>query len=271
VIPGECWVAAQERLQINKSKSYRKPRGNVALLSGLLYCANCGDYMRPKLTDRLNASGEPIYTYMCTKKERSRGSCCAIKNANGNLLDAKIIAEIKELGREGSDYAMQITQMKKAISGNRERTDEEIAKVKKQQESNEAAIKRLVDTLASAAGTAAEQYIIAQISELHEKNEMLQKRLDDLNAITSQHELADMEFDIIRQMLAGFSEGIDDYSIEQKRAAIRAFVKKVVWDGERAHVYIFGSDDDFDLAENFGGGDGESSDEPNVPLGEDSK
>ena len=61
-------------LDVNKSKSYRRPRSNVALLSGLLRCGECGDYMRPKLTNRRTADGELIYTYMCSTKERSHGT-----------------------------------------------------------------------------------------------------------------------------------------------------------------------------------------------------
>ena len=76
IIAGSDWVRVQAMLDVNKSKSYRRPRSNVALLSGLLRCGECGDYMRPKLTNRRTADGELIYTYMCSTKERSHGTVC---------------------------------------------------------------------------------------------------------------------------------------------------------------------------------------------------
>lgn len=81
IVAGSDWVRVQAMLDVNKSKNYRRPRSNVALLSGLLRCGECGDYMRPKLTNRRAAGGELIYTYMCSTKERSHGTVCAMKTA----------------------------------------------------------------------------------------------------------------------------------------------------------------------------------------------
>ena len=53
-----------------------------------------------------------------------------------------------------------------------------------------------------------------------------------------------MEFDIFRQLLTNFRNGIDGMTVEQKRTAIRTLVRKVVWDGENAHVILFGVQDD---------------------------
>lgn len=252
VIPGAVWVQVQNVLERNKSKSYRKPRSNVALLSGLLYCGKCSDYMRPKLSDRVTAAGEPIYTYLCTTKERSRSHVCDMKNAGGNLLDAKVIDTIKSFGKQSEDMAKQITQTKKRISGNREGYDAETAKVKAQIDENEKNIKTLVLSLGKSEGTHAEQYIMEQIDELHEKGEGLKKRLAELEAIMRQHDLADIEFDLIRQLLSTMGENIEDYSVEQKRAVIRTFVRKIVWDGENAHVYLFHNDGDYDFPEPSG-------------------
>ena len=273
VIPGAMWVSVQKLLELNKSKSYRKPRSNVALLSGILVCGECGDYMRPKMTDRLTATGEPIYTYMCAMKERSRGHVCDIKNANGNMLDAKMVDALMKIGRNSEDMARQITQTKKTIQGNREGYDAEIAKLKGQIEEHENSIKALVVSLAKQAGTSTEQYIVQQIDELHNTIEGLKQRLKELEAITQKHELADIQFDIIRQLLSTFGENLADYSVEQKRAAIRTFVKRVVWDGENAHLYLFNEDGEGEYPTPPDGGtdpNGESEDSES-PLGEDSK
>ena len=279
VIPGAVWVKVQNLLELNKSKSYRKPRSNVALLSGILYCGKCGDYMRPKLSDRLTATGDPIYTYLCTTKERSRSHVCDMKNANGNMLDAKIIATVKSFGKQSSDMAKQITQTKKRINGNREGYDAEVAKVKSQIEDNEKDIKALVISLGKTEGTNAEKYILEQIDELHEKGEGLKKRLAELESIMQQHDLAEIEFDLIRQLLSTMGENIEEYSVEQKRAAIRTFIRKIVWDGENAHVYLFHNDGDYEFPNPPDGGNTPNNDKnPNgdsseydEPLGEDSE
>ena len=278
IIPGATWVRVQKMLELNKSKSYRKPRSNVALLSGILYCGKCGNYMRPKLTNRRTTSGEPIYTYLCSTKERSRSHVCNMKNANGNMLDAKVIDTIKGFGKNSSDMAQQITQVKKRIHGKRDGYDAEIAKIKSQVDEIESSIKALVLSLGKAEGTPAEQYIMEQINELHEKGDAPKKRLSELEAIIQQHDLADIEFDLIRQLLSTMGESIDNYTVEQKRAAIRTFVRKIVWDGENVHLYLFGNEGDYDFPDPSGNDASPNSggvpDDPfdfKEPLGENSE
>ncbi|MGI5895295.1 MAG: recombinase family protein [Candidatus Merdivicinus sp.] len=273
VISGEKWVQVQKLLERNKSKSYRKPRSNVALLSGILFCGNCGDYMRPKLSDRLNAAGNPIYTYLCTTKERSCSHNCKIKNVNGNLLDAKVIATIQSFGKQNTDLANQISQAKKQIYGNREGYDAEVAQVKSQIEENEKEIQTLVISLGKAEGTHAEQYILEQIEKLHGKGEALQKHLAELETMLEQHDLADIEFNLIRQMLSTMGDNIAEYSVEQKRAVIRTLIRKIVWDGENVHLYLYQNEDDYKFPNLSASCDNpcDHSSAFNEPLGEDSK
>ncbi len=269
VIPGAQWVQTQKILERNKSKSYRKPRSNMALLSGLLYCGKCGDYMRPKLSNRQNAAGEPVYTYLCTSKERSRSQICNMKNASGNILDAKVMDIVKDLGKNSEAMARQIAQAKKKIGGRLAGYDAEAARVRGQLANNENQIKALVLSLGKAAGAHAEKYILEQIDELHEKGKSLQNRLEELDAMTRQHDLAGMEFDTLRQMLSTMGESMEEYTVEEKRAAIRTLIRKIVWDGENAHIYLFHYDGDYEFSDPPA--DGAASAGSQEPLREDSK
>ncbi|MCD7767151.1 MAG: hypothetical protein LUH53_11680 [Lachnospiraceae bacterium] len=62
--------------------------------------------------------------------------------------------------------------------------------------------------------------------------------------MTAGHALSDIEFDVLRQLLSSFKSGIDEMSVEQKRAAIRTLVRRVVWDGTNAHMILFGASED---------------------------
>ena len=49
------------------------------------------------------------------------------------------------------------------------------------------------------------------------------------------------------QLYITLSSSIDDYTVEEKCAAIRTFIKKIVWDGENVHRYFFHYDGDCDF------------------------
>ena len=261
IIAGSDWVRVQAMLDVNKSKSYRRPRSNVALLSGLLRCGECGDYMRPKLTNRKNAEGELIYTYMCSTKERSHGTVCSMKNCNGNTLDAKIIEEIRKLSADKETLTRLLAQAKKVISGSKEGYDAELALLREKHAETEERIKRLVESLSVASETSA-KYVMEQIDALHQESETQQMRLSELEALTEQSRMLHQEFAFHQEMIESFASAVDSATLEEKRRLLRTIVKKVVWDGKNAYVYLFAEDGEADLP---------PIDQPMYPLGEDSE
>ena len=246
IIAGSDWVRVQAMLDVNKSKSYRRPRNNVALLSGLLRCGECGDYMRPKLTNRRAADGELIYTYMCSTKERSHGTVCSMKNCNGNTLDAKIIEEIRKLSADKETLTRLLAQTKKVISGSKEGYDAELALLREKHAETEERIKRLVESLSVASDTSA-KYVMEQIDALHQESETQQLRLAELEALTEQSRMLHQEFAFHQEMIESFASAVDSATLEEKRRLLRTIVKKVVWDGKNAYVYFFAEDGEADL------------------------
>ena len=243
IIQAKTWIAVQESLERNRSKAYRKPRSNEALLTGLLYC-RCGSRMYPKLSKRRTADGKPVYTYVCKMKERSQRSVCGIRNANGNILDTAIIEQIKMLSGDRPGFITQLERSKKFYTGNREEYESKLSDLRAEQAENEKKITALVDSLAEFGDSTARAHVAKRVDELHHINEEITARITELEGLTSQHALSEIEFDLLRQLLSVFKSSIDDMSIEQKRAAVRTLVRKVIWDGQYAHVVLFGASED---------------------------
>ena len=243
MIPGALWVNVQKMLDRNKSKNYRKPRSNVALMSGLLFCGACGDYMRPKLSGRINSNGEQIYSYLCSLKEKSRMKCCSMNNPNGNALDKLVIEAIKDISEDEAEFQLQLNLSRKILEEDKEEVESHILRLNEESENVETEITGLVSSLKKAGGTAAEEYIVRQIEELHQKKEENHKRVAELKEAAASKELSDLEFDLVKQTLISFKSTVDTMDVEQKRMAIRALVKKAVWDGKSIHLYYFGAEE----------------------------
>lgn len=235
VIPGETWVKVQGMLEGNRSKNIRRSGSSPALLSGILYCGCCGERMRPKLTDRIRADGEVVYNYLCTGKERSRGQVCTIKNADGNGLDAMVLAEIGKLSTDIPTWQNRMARLRKTIVS--DGMDDEAEILRERIAENREKIRNLTKSLGDVNGTAADRYIAEQIGEYHEAGEYLRERLEELEA-RRRESGEDGEFDRLRCLLAELGGALSCLTAEEKRSVIRTFAGKIVWDGERAHLYL---------------------------------
>ena len=240
VISGKDFVFVQSLLGQNKSKAYRKPKSNVALLSGVLYCKDCGGYMRPKLSKRTNKDGETVYDYMCEMKERSKSGQCRCKNANGNTLDKMVCDEIVKLSHDGSALFQNIEKIKNEIAGKANDFPVQITALQKAFDDNKRKIDTLIKML-SEDGSAAGAYITDEINSLHEKNEALQKQIAELKEISTAKFLADDQVEIIKGVLKSFAATFETLPVEQKRLALRTVVERITWDGETIDLYLLGS------------------------------
>ena len=257
LIPAKAWIKVQESLERNKSRSYRKPRSNEALLTGLLEC-RCGARMYPKLTRRKTAEGEPVYTYVCKMKERSKGSRCNRRNASGNLLDAAVIEEIKRLSEDDSVFLEQLEKSKRFFTGSRDEYEAQLEALRKEQTDAERKIAGLIDSMAELAAGAARTRVAQRIEELNQETTARTARIAELEGFTGERTMNSEEFELLRQLLMVFRNSIDGMSVEQKRAAVRTLVRKVVWDGAQVHILLFGADEgelDFNEIKTDLGGD----------------
>ena len=242
IISSEDYIKAQSLLSQNTSKSYRKTKSHHALLSGLLYCADCGTFMRPKQSKYVNKQGEDVYTYVCEMKEKSRLHNCQMKNINGNRLDHAVCEEIKKFDEDSGRFINELLVASKRLNENIKEYEKQIETLNKVFNENEKQIRHLVAALSHATPESI-IYINEQIAELHRKNEEIKAKIAELEAVSKDRIMTDEDFFTLKNMLSSFASAFEVMSLEEKRAALRVFVKRIEWDGENVHIYLFGDDD----------------------------
>lgn len=239
LIPAKQWIDVQQSLERNKCKAYRKARSNEALLTGLLYCT-CGERMYPKLTQRQTPEGNVIYNYVCRMKERSKRERCRSRNAGGNALDAAVLEQLKGLTEEDSVFGLQLEKNRRFYADSREQQENQLTRLQEEQKTNEKTIDGLIDSLAMVGDSVARPRVLKRIEDLTEANRQLEERIRELEGLHLDKDLGEVSFDMLRQTLGMLRTSIPGMTVEEKRAAVRAVVRRVVWDGETAHLLLFG-------------------------------
>lgn len=238
VVSGKKWKQVQECLERNSVKAYRKPKNNTALLSGLLYCGDCGHYMRPKIYNSFYKDGEKKFSYLCEMKEKSRRSECSVSNPAGNELDAEVIKEISKLEEDKKELYYILNKAKKTFSDGRG-SNTEIEELNEGLNVNNRKIASLVENLTELEKTVADKYIIKKIEELHKENELLKKRLYELIKTSENKKSVDVNY--ITDTLTVWESVIKLIDVRERREAVRTIVDKIIWDGESAHIYFAGA------------------------------
>lgn len=238
LISGDKWTKVQKMLEHNRLKSYRKPRSNAALLSGLLFCGECGAFMRPKLSGRSNGEGKRIYDYLCETKEKTKGSECEIKRINGNDLDFSVCVQIKNMAEAAGCLSYSLEKVKETIETAGTEEHRQVNCLKARERELEKKIKTLVDALSESEETAAFAYYSERINFLISEKEDTKARREEKERNFEAELLSCEKLEKTENMLMDFSSVFNTMSVKQKRKALGSIIEKVIWDGESVHIYF---------------------------------
>ena len=152
------------------------------------------------------------------------------------------------MGENKESFLAQLKENKKFYKGKREDADKSRAALQEEMAQLDKKMMTLVDSLADMTEGVARRQVSGRIEALGRERESIEIRLGEMETLANQQELNDSEFDVLRDLLTTFAGSIDGLGIEQQRTMISTLVRKVVWDGEKAHLVFFGAEGDVDLA-----------------------
>lgn len=241
VISGKDWVEVQQLLDKNADKRYRKPAQNNALLSGLLKCAHCGSFMRPKLKGKgnLDNQGNRRFDYMCSLKDKSRKTKCDCTNINGVEADNLVMQTIKDLINPKHEFYKTLKSLSKSID-TADNNSNEINLLKSEYKKNENDINNLLDRIKYINVDLLDE-VQTEIKKLKNANMEIEKQMKTLTK-DSDNFISDSETaSLVLHILDTYFNTFDTLDLVCKRDLIKLLVSSVYSDGKDIIINLIGT------------------------------
>ncbi len=239
IITSEQWISVQHQIKNNSDTAIPKGTGAPALLTGLIYCKNCGSVM--KVTNQIVlADGTISYTYRCSNKLISRGKVCNINNiSKGYVLDEIVINRIKDMVNNKKELIDTIKQHHKSLSSAQDELNLNINQLENKIKDNEKSIQSLIKKLARFDDTQMEKYIQDEVNALHVEISELTNQLNAARELTKSKDFDIANIDTIFSSIKRFCNEVDKSTKHEKRQLIREVVKSISWDGINIDISFF--------------------------------
>lgn len=239
IIPSKQFIKVWNLIVNNKDKRCRVPRQNTSILSGIIRCKYCGNYMRPRLRNTVTIDNKRNFSYLCVLKEKSRKRLCKCKNINGIETDMIVIEKISELKLPTN---MLINKIKLLINNKEKKSDKRINELQTLNtilSRNKRKVEALIDKMAIIDGELIAD-ITAQIKSIKSKNLEIEKRIIELSKETEKEidkdEVTVLALNIINKYMSSF----DSLNIVDKRLMIKSLVNTIESDGENIYINYMG-------------------------------
>ena len=114
-ISGKKWVEVQKIIidNIPTGKKPSKMHNDYSLLSGLIYCKQCGSRMFSKQ----RSVNPELYDYICNNKLRGGIDLCSCQNINGKQADDMVCEYLMQYTDESSSIFQLLTKLKNELEG----------------------------------------------------------------------------------------------------------------------------------------------------------
>ena len=232
IIDMETWDAAQLKYEtyIKKfSKSQRSPFQGRNLLSGMLYCGDCGArYYMSESTRTRKTTGKKVkyYHYRCYSKsgmkKMIKDKNCQSKGFQRDKLNQIVIDEIKKLALNPEEIEILQGKSQTNVQDNSE-------VIKKRIEEIETQIDKLLD-LYQIGGIAVSK-LSERVDKLNEEKEQLTTELEDKKPPLL------MSAEEVQNIIMNCDTVFDHGTPEEQQALVRALINKIVINGEDLEIH----------------------------------
>lgn len=221
VIPSSDWIAAQERLGINKM--YHTAKYQIGILKGVLRC-QCG--ARMDIRTHLK-NGITFSYYYCSRMAREGKDTCSSGYVRVEHIEEAFLQELRGIRLNPAGFSLR---------KNTEEKPRSVTSLRQEIREVQSSIDNLTAALAQAQDSTASVYIIRRIESLDHQKRALEADIRTVRAEEAYtRTLAETERNIYEN-ICFLLDNFDEISYTGKNELIRKIIKKCVFDGTNLNI-----------------------------------
>ncbi len=223
LITGKTYVDVQKTL--NKRKNIPKRRSRRGLLTGLLYCGDCGGYMGIGDSPKILSTGEKSTYYRCMNKKNNRCDCHN-SNIRTDVLDSRIVDFFDTIIKDTNLIQVSLGEIIKhsptkavELQNKRQKLQQELLVLEKN-------LSKLLEE--SILGNFPAHIIQEKTNEFQRKREFISEKLEDIDTEIHTYRLEGFNYEAFQEEL--LRHGLfQELPFPQQQKIIKSYIEKVIW------------------------------------------
>lgn len=204
------------------------------LLSGLLYCSDCG-----KISFQVSYNGPNLVRrYTCRTKRWKNHAACSSPLLDADSLEAVVTSQIYALAKDPANLESATLQQLYEYRKSKKVTLKDIARVQKELDRVQSAMRRLFSDYYDARIITREQFI-AKNEEYLKQEATLKAKLESFGQVDRQIEAYENDIEAFKANLIQLKENWSYLSAEERRMAVRSLVREIVVNPEGIEIDFF--------------------------------
>nr|WLJ26190.1 MAG: integrase [Firmicutes phage HS17] len=226
IIDKDTWAKAQEKIKNNKNLNRINKNGRFYLLTGLIFCGECGSPMSGNMQS--NNQGNRYYYYKCNRKSRTHK--CHAPVVRAEKIEKEVLDCFEDVIFTQTNKDAVIKSMLKFLDKETDTTDH-----KKSLEKELAAVEKQIENILDAIISGISSPIVNdKLKELETKKETLKASISRCNIISYK---SSNLIDEIKEFL-NKNNSIYDFTPQEQSVILKNFIDKIIYKDKKITVQL---------------------------------
>lgn len=227
IIEPEIWERVNEKMKQNKKRNAAKTAKRIYLLSGLIYCGDCGEYM----SGNTRKSGNSTFaSYDCTGRRKKKNGC-KMRSVKKEYIESMVLDYMAEEFFNDKNVWTLVEKLKKRSQEYKSESELELESLQTELIKEQKELDNILRLIENGAG---KPWMVEKGDQHYDRINYCKEKIEYIKNLAQTTRLTDQQmYDYIMK-----DSDIKDKSPEEQKRIIQTYVEKVVIFNDSIDIHL---------------------------------